>query len=55
MCKQIVILTVRHSRNGMLAVSIVVVLALKTTIWWVGEAICGLINGGMEEIYGNDR
>ena len=38
----------------MLAVSISVVLALKTTIWWVGEAIYGLINGGMEGIYGND-
>ena len=38
----------------MLAVSFIVVLALKTTINWVGEAICGLIDGVSEGVCGTD-
>ena len=54
MSKKIVIWTVRYGINGMLAASFIVVWALKITISWVGEAMCGLIDGVGEGVCGND-
>ena len=38
----------------MIAASIVIICALRTTLLWVGEAVSGMVGGGGEGGHGND-
>ena len=54
MSNRFVICTVRYDINVMLAASFIIVWALRTTMSWVGEALCGLVDGVSEGFCGNN-